>query len=149
MRNEETIKKIAEEFFERATFAVDVSVKNTEDANYLIKAKTDDPKMLIGQNGQVLAEIQKLLRALVKKDMPEGTYIELDINDYKEKKSEYLRETAKETADEVSLTGKEKSLSPMSSYERRIIHMELSARTDVVTESRGEDPDRRIVVKPA
>ena len=96
-----------------------------------------------------MAEIQKLLRALVKKDMPEGTYIELDINDYKEKKSEYLRETAKETADEVSLTGKEKSLSPMSSYERRIIHMELSARTDVVTESRGEDPDRRIVVKPA
>jgi spoIIIJ-associated protein len=48
----------------------------------------------------------------------------------------------------VALYKKEKELRSMSAYERRIIHMELKERSDVKTESIGQDPDRRIIIKP-
>ena len=52
-------------------------------------------------------------------------------------------------ADDVALTKKEKQLPPMTAYERRIIHLELaSARPDVVTESIGQEPERRVAIKP-
>ena len=75
-------------------------------------------------------------------------YFNLDINDYKKKKVEYLKDLAKDLADQVSLNKEEKVLLPMSSYERRIIHAELSKRTDVLTESQGDSFDRHIVIKP-
>ena len=65
-----------------------------------------------------------------------------------EKKTEYLKEMAREAADDVSLTRKEKELPPMPPYERRIIHTEISQRTDVLSESAGQEPERRIVIKP-
>ncbi len=55
---------------------------------------------------------------------------------------------ANSAADEVALIKKEKWLPIMPAYERRIIHLELSLREDVVTESIGEEPERRVVVKP-
>jgi len=73
----------------------------------------------------------------------------LDINDYKKKKNEYLRELARSVADEVSLSKKEKILGPMPPYERRVIHMELAGRSDVVSESIGEGPERRVGVRPS
>ena len=75
-------------------------------------------------------------------------YLNLDINGYKQSKIEYLKKTAGEIADEVSLTKEERILSPMSAYERRVIHTELSQREDIVTESQGEGMARRIVIKP-
>ncbi|RLC39293.1 MAG: hypothetical protein DRH33_03225, partial [Candidatus Nealsonbacteria bacterium] len=72
----------------------------------------------------------------------------LDINQYKKNKIEYLNDLAKSTADEVALSKKEKILPPMPSYERRIIHLTLAEREDVQTESQGEEPERRVVIKP-
>jgi predicted RNA-binding protein Jag len=51
-------------------------------------------------------------------------------------------------ADLVALNKEEKALLPMSSYERRVIHAELSKRTDVITESQGDSFERHIVIKP-
>ena len=64
------------------------------------------------------------------------------------KKAEYLKSSAQEFADEVALSGKEKALSPMSAYERRIVHMQLAGRKDVITESIGKEPERKIIIKP-
>ena len=61
---------------------------------------------------------------------------------------EYLKDMAKNLADQVSLTKEEKILPPMSAYERRIIHAELAQRTDVITESQGDGFDRHVVIKP-
>ncbi len=66
----------------------------------------------------------------------------------KRKKYEYLRELAKSVADEVALTKKEKQLAPMPAHERRIIHLELVGRTDIISESIGQEPERKIVIKP-
>ena len=86
---------------------------------------------------------------ILRRKLQEVFFFDIDINDYKEKKFEYLREMAQESANDVALTKKEKELEPMPAYERRIIHLELSKRTDVKAESLGEEPERRIIIKPS
>ena len=146
--NLQKIKEITDEFFKRTSFDVEAEVLSLQEKTIPIKIKTGEPKVLIGQNGQTLAEIQRLLKAILRKQIQEEFYIDLDINDYKTKKLAYLKETARGLADEVSLSGKEKILAPMPAYERRIIHLELAGRTDITTESIGQEPDRCVVIKP-
>jgi len=144
------IKKIVKEFFEKMDFYVESEVLLLEKNIISIKIKTDEPKVLIGQNGQTLFEIQRLLKMILKRQvlLEEECYIDLDINDYKLKKIRYLKETANDLADEVSLNKQEKALEPMPAFERRVIHLELANRKDIITESVGEEPQRYIVIKP-
>lgn len=154
MIDQNDIKKIKDatgEFFEKMTMAVSITEVNFSSAeNDIVNLdiKSDEPQILIGQGGQTLFEIQRFLRTVLNKKLQKIFYFNLDINDYKKKKIEYLKDLAKDLADHVALTKEEKALSPMPSYERRIIHAELSQRTDVATESQGDGPDRHIVIKP-
>lgn len=152
------IKEITKEFFDRMTFEVEIDFLPQRDLTLPINLKTENPQILIGEGGQTLAEIQHLLKAILKRALrqsqgdkleEENFYIDLDINDYKKKKIEYLKEMARSAADEVALIKKEKQLSPMSAYERRIIHLELAGRSDVTTESIGEEPERKVAIKPS
>lgn len=143
----EKIKKTAEEFFQKMTFEAEVEVSTSEEM-VSIKIKTEEPQILIGQNGQTLLEIQHLLKIILTKKVAKAFYLDVDVSDYKKKKIEYLKELARTTADQVVLTKKEKTLDPMPAYERRIIHLELSGRTDVVTQSAGEEPERKIIISP-
>jgi len=141
------ITKTIEEFFKKATFEVKAEVLPFEEKTVPVKIKTEEPRILIGQNGQTLAEIQHILKAILRRKIPEQFYLNIDVNDYKKKKTEYLKETAVSLADEVALTKKEKILTAMSSYERRIVHLELAGRKDIITESIGEEPERRVVIR--
>ncbi len=153
------IKQFIEEFFRKTTFEVEVESLSQDESTLSVSLKTTEPQILIGEGGQTLFEIQYLLRAILRRKIvgqevsnlekkDENFYLDLDINDYKKKKAEYLKELARNVADDVSLTKKERTLSSMSAYERRIIHMELADRSDVITESSGEEPDRKIIIKP-
>ena len=113
-----------------------------------LNIKMGDPQVLIGQNGQTLFGLQRILRIILNKKLKKNFYLRLDINDYKNKKIEYLKNLAKESADEVSLTKRKKILPPMPPYERRIVHMELEGRKDIATESQGNGDDRFIVINP-
>ena len=146
--NLKKIKEITEEFFQKMTIDVEVEALLLPDSIVSINLKMEEPRILIGERGQTLAEVQHLLRAVLRKKISEPFFIDLDILGYKKKKAEYLKELARSLADEVALTKKEKQLDPMPAYERRIIHLELANRSDVVTESIGQGPERYIAVKP-
>ena len=146
--NLEIIKKTTKEFFGKTTFEVEIGFLAQKDETVPINLKTDDPQILIGEGGQTLVEIQHLLKVILKRKILELFYIDLDINDYKKKKIEYLKELARSVADEVVLTKKEEQLVSMPAYARRIIHLELAGRQDVTTESLGQEPERRVVIKP-
>ena len=114
----------------------------------------DDARFLIGKNGQNLQAMEHVLRAMLIKpassyggDSKEGAII-LDVNDYKKSRANYLIDVAKQTVARVRNTQKAEALFPMSAYERRIVHMELAACPDIVTESIGAEPQRRVIVKP-
>jgi spoIIIJ-associated protein len=144
----EKIKKEAVEFFSKMNFEVEVQFPPQENETVFIEVKTEEPQILIGEGGQTLNEIQHLLKSILRKKITDPFFIDLDISNYKKKKTDYLREMAKTEADEVALIRREKLLPPMSAYERRIVHIELANRSDIVTESIGQEPERRIVIKP-
>ena len=150
LNNVEKIKKEVQRFFEKAGFPIEAEVKSLEENTFSINLTIEEPRILIGERGQTLADIQHLLKLILRKKITNDQpfYIDLDINDYKKKKIEYLKELAKSAADEVSLSKKEKELLPMPAYERRIIHLELAARGDVVSESIGQEPERKVVIRP-
>lgn len=146
--NLQEIKQTIREFFEKTGFDIEIEILAPDDRTIPVNVSTDDPKVLIGQNGQTLADVQHLLKAMLSRRISEQFYIDLDINDYKKKKIAYIKESAREWANEVSLNREDKMLSPMPSYERRVIHMELADRSDVRTESAGQGIDRCIIIRP-
>ena len=151
MLSQETVDKIKEtvnEFFQKTTLDVAIEILPEREGTIPVNVKSEEPQILIGEGGQTLIEIQRLLKLSLKKKISEEFYIDLDINDYKKKKIEYLKEIVASGADEVSLTKTEKELAPMPAYERRIVHLEILKRSDVTGESVGEGPARRIVIKP-
>ncbi|MFA5432392.1 MAG: R3H domain-containing nucleic acid-binding protein [Candidatus Paceibacterota bacterium] len=147
----ESIKEIIKDFFSKAGFEVEVSGNClSRDAEDVLEMdiKTVEAQNLIGKQGLVLADIQLLLRKVIKKMTGKEFYLSLDIDGYKKNKESYLRGVAQGIADEVSRTKQEKELPYTSSFDRRIVHMELADRKDVLTESVGEGEERKIVIKP-
>jgi spoIIIJ-associated protein len=121
---------------------------------YTINLKTEDPSLLIGQYGANLQSFQHLVGVMTRKKFLEKKDIEneemkfnIDVNDYKKQKRESLIKLADTIANQVLYSKNSVALRPMSSYERKIIHTEISVRKNLATESIGEDIARRIVVK--
>jgi len=150
MERENIIKNIAKELFNKMGFTeVKVDIEKQEQSPILmvnIKIPESEIKSLREQLN--LNDIQKVLRLMVKKRLAETSLFLIDINDYRKKRESFLKKLSKELADEVAKTRKSIILQPMSSYERRIIHLELAERPDIVTESIGEEPERRVVIRP-
>lgn len=150
MEKESIIKNIAKELFNKMGFIeVKVDIEKQEQSPILmvnIKIPESEIKSLREQLN--LNAIQKILRLMVKKRLAETSLFLIDINDYRKKRESFLKKLSKELADEVAKTRKSIMLQPMSSYERRIIHLELAERPDITTESIGEEPERRVVIRP-
>jgi len=148
LNNLEQIKEKISSFFNKTTFRLDIDISYKEDSTIYINVNSDEPQILIGERGETLADIQRLLKMIVKKMTTDRVYVDLDINNYKKRRMDNLKDLAKQTADEAVLVNQEKALFAMSPYERRVIHLELAKRLDIATESVGNDPNRRIVIKP-
>ena len=148
----ENIKETIRDFFEKVGFMVGVEGSAIErDGEDILEMNisTSEAQNLIGKQGLVLADIQLLLRKVIKKKMDKDFYLSLDIDNYKKNKEDYLRSVAQSVADEVAKTKREKELPFTSSFDRRIVHMELADRKDVTTESEGEGEERKVIVKPS
>jgi spoIIIJ-associated protein len=153
--NEETktlIKKTVEELLEKMGFPSEVRVTSDQgDEDSLICDVTTqtDSNFLIGQHGINLQAVQHLARLMVRKGTDEKIRFVLDVNSYRQQKNQSVVELAHQTAQQAVSERRAIIMKPMSTYERRIVHMELSKNDDVVTESIGEGESRKIVVKPA
>jgi len=104
--------------------------------------------MLIGERGNNLAALEYLLKRILQKKYNEDWKFTLDVNDYRMKRLEDLKQDVKSAAKEVRTHKREVSLRPMSSFERRIVHLLLAEYPDITTESIGQEPDRRVIIKP-
>lgn len=144
----EKIKNEIEKFFNKMGIEGNVEVLSQKDNTLFVNFKTKEAQILIGEKGEILFSIQHILRLILRKKINKEFFLDLDIGGYKKKKIEYLKELAKAIADEVSLSKKARILEPMPAYERRIIHLELASRPDVITESVGKEPNRRVIIKP-
>ena len=104
--------------------------------------------MLIGEHGANLAALEYLLKKILQKKFKDIPKFTLDINEYRVKRLEDLKQDVKAAAKEVRLYKKEVPLRAMSAFERRIVHLLLAEYPDITTESIGQEPDRRVIIKP-
>ena len=109
----------------------------------------DNIGVLIGKRGDTLSSLQYLLNTIVGKGKQGSPIFSVDIEGYRRRHHDRLRELAEEVANDVSETGDIIELKPMSAGDRRIIHLSLQERSDIVTQSIGRGRDRRIEVLPA
>jgi len=104
-------------------------------------------KELIGERGEVLEALQELTRLAVHRTTGTRSRLMLDIGGYRESRRKVLRKLGTEVANEVKRTGKAKELSPMTPFERKVVHDAVAA-AGLHSESEGEEPSRYVVVYP-
>ncbi|MFH0803656.1 MAG: R3H domain-containing nucleic acid-binding protein [Candidatus Tagabacteria bacterium] len=147
----EKIKIIIEALLEKLNVRGEVEFMETsEGTRFLIK--TYEGALLIGENGQNLLALNHLVKKIAERDLnvndEEKIIFSLDVNDYQAKKIDDLKNLARLNAQRVRYFKKEITLKPMTSFERRIIHAVLTESPDITTESVGEEPNRKVVIKP-
>lgn len=120
-----------------------------ENQGNLINISVSSPGLLIGANGQNISYLEILVKRIVFKQQENPEEFKLDINEYRHKKNLFLKRLAQDNAYRAKLTKQPVKLKPMSAYERRIIHLELENKKEVITTSYGEGDERCIVISPA
>ena len=149
MNKFEQIEKIFRDFFAKMGLNVEASAKEMEDSLH-INIKPDDEKitpLLIGYKGENLIAFQHMLRMLVRRKIGEKQRIILDIGEYRQRQINALQEMAKNLAEKVKRTQRVELLRPMSAYERRIVHLAVSKISGLSTQSVGEEPNKRVMIK--
>ncbi len=143
------IKNIITDFF-RSAGVSDFEINNAEvDAigSLTLSIFITDASHYIGEDGRNINAFETVLRLIIKKQAENISSVHLDINNYRRLKEDALRELAKKAARRARFYKTPVALEAMSSYNRRIIHTELTGHPDIKTESVGEGDNRRVVVK--
>jgi spoIIIJ-associated protein len=104
---------------------------------------------LLGNKGAVLDSIQYLASSILNIDQGEQMAYTIELNGYREQRYQELADIAETAAAEVRSAGGEYEIKSLSSAERRQVHSILQGSEDIETFSRGQEPDRRLVVKLA
>jgi len=107
----------------------------------------DDMALLIGRHGQTLDSIQELTRMVVSRRLDERIRVIVDVEDYRKRREERLEDMARELATRVVKTGNEEVLEPMNPFERKIVHDAVAEIDGVASSSRGEEPNRSVVIR--
>ncbi|TMF74576.1 MAG: protein jag [Chloroflexi bacterium] len=101
---------------------------------------------LIGRGGENLVALQQITSAITSRRVGRTVHVPLDIEGYRHRREEQLREIARRVASRVRTSGQAVTLEPMLAYERRIVHLAVQDTPGVKTESVGVDPNRRVVI---
>lgn len=106
----------------------------------------DGVAVLIGHHGDTLDSLQYLVALACNRVDGEYFRITLDCGSYRERREDTLKALAARLAAKVKKTGRSQLLEPMNPYERRIIHSVVSEIPGVYSKSKGEEPNRRVVI---
>jgi spoIIIJ-associated protein len=114
-----------------------------------LNVRGDDLGALIGRRGEKLASLQHIVNLIVGRREGQHHRIAIDVENYRGRREEQLRDVADRAAKRVIQTGKIIQLEAMPAIERRVVHMALLENPRIRTQSVGVEPNRRIVVLPA
>lgn len=113
----------------------------------IVDGPDDDMALLIGRHGQTLDAIQELTRMVVSRRLDTRVRVIVDVQDYRKRREERLVENAVQQAERVLESGREAELDPMNPFERKLVHDALADLAGVETSSRGEEPNRFVVIR--
>jgi len=145
----ETVKII----LEKMRVSADVSVKLGEGddnriAPVLIDIEGNDLSFLIGRKAETINALQYITSLIVGRELGRWVPLQIDVQNYRKRREDELRKLARRIAEQVVGTGRKQALEPMPPNERRIVHIELKNNPNVETESVGEEPRRKVTIRP-
>ena len=131
-------------------FGIEAAIDEYEgdEGEIILDIVSGDLGMLIGRHGKTLDALQTLVSAITSRKIGFRYPVVVDVEGYRGRRREKLEDMARRTAERVSRQKRAVKLRPMTSYERRIIHVALRDDRRVVTASEGEEPTRSVVVTP-
>lgn len=147
MNDDVIIKDFLEKLLKYLDVDYDISIQHLDD-KICVDLITNKSASIIGYRGEVLDSIQALTGALVNKDKESYVRVVVNCEGYRQKREDTLIDLAKKKAVKAIKTGKSVSLEPMNAFERRIIHSALTDFANIRTESKGEEPNRYVVIIP-
>lgn len=144
-----TIKEIVEKLLKLLEFKK-AKIKLSKDEGGVVHVDIDcsNPALLIGCRGETISSLQLILSLIVYKKLGYWQRLVVNVGDYRQKREESLKRLAFNIVQRVKFSGEEAVLPYLNAAERRIVHLALADHPDVVTESRGEGRERRLVIKP-
>lgn len=132
-------------------FAIEatVAVRSVNDSAVEVAVDGTDLGLLVGPRGATLQAIQDLTRTAVLREtgMRDGWVI-VDVAEYRVKRRAALEKFALQVAEQVTSGGTAVRLDPMPPADRKVVHDVLTPVEGIETSSEGEEPRRRVVVRP-
>ena len=132
------------------TGSVSVVEEGADDDAIEMSVTGEELGLLVGQKGNTLSALQELTRTVVQRnsDGAKTDRLRVDVAGYRARRAAALREFAQKLATEVVDTGTEKLLEPMGAADRKVVHDAITEIDGVETGSEGEEPRRRVVIRP-
>jgi spoIIIJ-associated protein len=112
----------------------------------ILDGPEDAMAALIGRHGQTLDAIQELARQVVGRQLDQRILVLVDVQDYRKRHAEELEARARTAAEAVLRDGGEVEMDVMNALDRKIVHDAIAEVEGVTSSSRGEEPDRYVVV---
>ncbi|MCK5794709.1 MAG: protein jag [Anaerolineales bacterium] len=149
------VEEIVSELLDKMNLEATVEAKYGEKSDnlphtpILVDISGNDLSILIGRRAKTLNALQYITRLILGKELEHGTPLSIDVEGYRERREQQVRQLARRVADQVADTKREQALEPMPPNERRLAHLELQDETQVYTESVGQEPYRKVVIHPS
>lgn len=143
---EEIVQNFLSPIFEKMEIEANIDITQ-EEGQMTIRLTGEDIGIIIGRRGETLDALQYLLSLVINRKISGYTRVILDVADYRQKREETLVRLANRVAEKVMRSRKNLTLEPMNPYERRIIHSTLQNHKYVDTQSIGEEPNRKVVIR--
>jgi len=146
---EEIVSRLLHHLGFQAQVSAHYDEENTDERRSIhVDVRGDDLSALIGRHAETLNAFQYVASLIVGKEAQQWVQLVVDVEGYRGRREKQLRQLARRMADQVTKTGRRATLEPMTSSERRIIHLELRGHPAVTTESTGEEPYRKVMILP-
>jgi spoIIIJ-associated protein len=147
-------RETVEELLERMNVRARVTVQrgqpedDRDRAPVQVDVRGDDLSILIGPKAEILNALQYIAGLIVSKEIGKSVPLVVDVEGYRLRRSQQIRQIARRMADQAVRTGRRQVLEPMPANERRLVHIELRDHPGVTTESVGEEPFRKVTILP-
>jgi len=129
--------------------SADVSTRIVDEETAEVVVEGQELGVLVGPGGATLAALQELARTFVQKRTGgQSSRIVVDVAGYRAKRTAALQRFAKQIAQEVTESGEERALEPMTAADRKVVHDTINDIDGLATRSEGEEPRRYIVISP-
>jgi spoIIIJ-associated protein len=153
----EALREFLQKMIRAGRFELSVKVSTAEPSSSIEEGEAEiyadlsgrDKEILLARGGEVLKALEHLAYRALNLEPVHHEKIHLDCGGYRALRFEELRMTARVAAERVLASKQPFQLNPMSSRERRIVHLALKDMPGVQTESAGAGEQRHIVIQPA